>query len=68
MNTKFNSTEEILDYAIDKEEEAAEFYSKLAKKPLAEDISLFSHGTAKRRIPALPMRLHAFAASFGRKE
>jgi rubrerythrin len=38
MNTKFNSTEEILDYAIGKEEEAANFYSELAKKPLAEEV------------------------------
>jgi hypothetical protein len=68
MNIKFNSVDEILDYAIGKEKEAANSYSELAKKPLAEDISLFSHGTAKRRIPALPMRLRAFAASFGRKE
>jgi rubrerythrin len=37
MNTKFNSTEEILDYAIAKEEEAAEFYSELAKKDLSEE-------------------------------
>ena len=38
MNIKFNSVDEILDYAIGKEEEAANFYSELAKKPLAEEV------------------------------
>lgn len=37
MNTKFNSAEEILDYAIKKEEQAAQFYFELAQQDLPEE-------------------------------
>jgi rubrerythrin len=37
MNIQFDSAEEILNYAIGKEEEAVRFYSELAKKDLPEE-------------------------------
>jgi rubrerythrin len=37
MNVQFNSAEEILDYAIDKEEEASRFYFELAQQKLPEE-------------------------------
>ena len=41
MNKRFNSKEDILDFAIAKEEEAAKFYSDLAKKPVSEGVKEF---------------------------
>ena len=38
MNKKFNSVSEVLDYAIQKEEMAAKFYSEMAKRPLPEEV------------------------------
>ena len=38
MNNRFNSFSEVLDYAIWNEEEAAKFYSEMAKRPIPEEV------------------------------
>lgn len=37
MEKTFNTEEEILDFAIEREQEAAQFYSELCKRPLSTD-------------------------------
>jgi rubrerythrin len=50
MNMQFNSVNEILDYAIGKEEGAAKFYSELAKRPLSEDVKKVFEGFAEAEL------------------
>jgi rubrerythrin len=50
MNSKFDSVDEVLDYAIEKEEEAAKFYADLAKRPLSEEVKKAFEGFAEAEL------------------
>ena len=50
MNNKFSSVSEVLDYAIEKEEMAAKFYSEMAKRPLPEEIKEVFDGFARMEL------------------